>query len=155
MHLAWDFTAGEIGVSGDCGGKVCGHIDFRHNHDKSLGSIGHDFTDLLLRVKAGCVGLSLQPFAFPAVQLCILAFRADLREQRIFFDFNAPTRIVRQMPVKKVELVHSHKIKIALHIVHAPKVAAGIQHHAAPTEARRIFDFDTGHGERFRVFGDV
>ena len=155
VDLAGNLAAGEIGVSGDRGGKMRRHIDFRHDHDKPLRSVGDDFLDLLLCIEAGRVGLALEPFAFPAVNLCIFALGANLRQQRVFFDFNAPALIVRQVPVEHVELMHRHEIEITLDVVHAPEVAALIEHHAAPAKAGLVFDVDTGDGEPFGVFGCI
>src|SRR5690606_31629651 len=68
------------------------------------------------------------------------AAAADFGELRVLPDLHAPALVVGQVPVQDVELVQGHRVDDLLDLVHAPEVARGVHHEAAPGKARRILD---------------
>jgi hypothetical protein len=86
--------------------------------------------------------------------------RTDFRQFGILFDFYAPTLVLGQMPMERVELVQRHRINHPLDVVLGNKMSPYVQHHAAPFEPRLIFNlnhrqhprhpFNLRFGERLR-----
>ena len=67
-----------------------------------------------------------------------IAIATNLREQRVFFNFNAPALVVGEVPMKHIHLVHGQQIEVAFYLFHRKKVSANIQMHATPSETRFI-----------------
>ncbi len=63
--------------------------------------------------------------------------RADLGELGIFFDFNPPALIIRQMPVKRVQLVQRHRVENGFDFGFTEKMATYVEHQSAPFEPRQ------------------
>src|SRR5690606_4549574 len=68
---------------------------------------------------------------------------ADLGELGIFFDLNAPSLIISEVPVEGVELVRSDKINVFFDERYREHVAAYIQMHTPVGVARLILNVDS------------
>ena len=102
---------------------MAGHVEFRHHADAACPRIGDHLAQLVLGVE--------------------LAFGCDAGQPGKLFAFGAKTLIVAEMPVKDIELGGRHAIERAFDRGYRLKVAAHIEHEAAPAETRHIAD---GHG---------
>jgi len=71
--------------------------------------------------------------------------RADLSELRIFFDFNPPALVIRQMPVKHVQFVQRHRVKNGFDFGLAEKMTAHVEHESTPLEARPVLNLNAGY----------
>ena len=76
---------------------MAGHVDFWNYGNASLLCVGDDFTDFVVSVE----------FAFVAAFALILR----IIELWISLAFDAPRRMVGQMPMKIVQLVETHQVK--------------------------------------------
>ncbi len=127
--------------------RMAGHFDFGNNGDVPRGRIFHDFADVILRVKSAMASVRAVSRAGFRIQLeaDAVAPRADLRELGIFFDFDAPALIIRQMPVKRVQFLQRHRVKNGFNFGFVVKMAADIEHQPAPFESRPVFNLNTRH----------
>jgi hypothetical protein len=85
-----------------------GHFNLGHNRNITACRIGDDFSDILLRIVSAidCFFTRLLRFTVvPVILFTIDPPCADFSERWRFLDFNAPTLVVRQMPVKVIEFV--------------------------------------------------
>ena len=115
----------QFGIGQDPAGAVAGHIELRHHADAARPRIGDHFAQLILGVE--------------------LALGRDLGQLGKFFAFGAEALIVTEMPVKDIELRGGHAVERAFDRAHRFKMAAHIEHEAAPAETRHIVD---GHGRQ-------
>ncbi len=102
---------------------MAGHVEFRHHADAAGPRISDHLAQLILGV--------------------VFALGCNLGQLGKFLAFGAEALIVAQMPVKDIELGGGHAIERAFHRAHRFKMAAHIEHEAAPAETRHIAD---GHG---------
>ena len=63
---------------------------------------------------------------------------ANFGEARIFLDFEAPARIVNQVELQLVHLVHRHHVDVVLHKLLVEEITCHIKHHASPRMVRGI-----------------
>ena len=109
----------------DCRG-MSRHIELRNHHNLAFGCIGHDLPDVVLCIELrSCFGI------MPITD------GSYLRQLRIFFDFNAPSRFVCQMPVEYIEMEPRHQVEVLFYFLFAEEVAAFIEHKSAPCVAWR------------------
>ncbi|MPM50107.1 hypothetical protein SDC9_96842 [bioreactor metagenome] len=113
--------------------RVARHFNFGNNSNIAIGSIGHHFADLLLRVKS-TVNTSVIFFA-PG---------SDAGQFRIFLYFDPPALIFGQMPVKNVHFVCCKQINVPFNKVNLHKMAATVKVHSAPRKAGPVGYFQTG-----------
>ena len=112
---------------------MTGKFYLRNNGDLTGGGICHHFFYLFLGVKA------------PAdTSVYIMTNGAYLCQQRIFFHFNRPQVVVRQMPMEIVHLEHCHQVELLLDEIHIHKITADIKHHAAISKTRFVFYGNAG-----------
>src|SRR5262245_29155645 len=69
--------------------------------------------------------------------------RADLREPRILLDLAAPSLVLGEVPVERVDLLQRNEIDVLLHELLRHEVTTDIQVGATPCEPRMI---DNAHG---------
>ena len=127
------------------------HVDLGHDVYAPLRRIGDDVLDLLLRIPAhdgDVVDLSV----LPAVDLRLVALAADLGEQRILLDLNAPALIVGQMPMQHVELVQTHEVEDLFDLLFAEEVARLVDLEPSPLKARTVLDARARDGRLAALF---
>ena len=125
--------AAEPGIGRHGGEHVGGELDFGDNLHASHGGVGYHLLDFLLSVET-------------AEALFVLACpRSDFREARIFLDFEAPARVVDEVELEFVHLIHRHHVDVFLHKVFVVKIACHVEHHAAPGMVGRVGHTDAGH----------
>jgi len=90
------------------------HFDLRQDRHLPLRGVGDDFAHLRLRVETAVRLAIAEVWIEVASEDRLLAERADLGQQRIPLDLDAPTLVLGQMPVKGVEFVARHQIDVAL-----------------------------------------
>ena len=116
------------------GGEHVGReLDFGDNLHAPHGGVGNHLLDFLLRVET-------------AEALFVLACpRAHFREAGIFLDFEPPARVVDEVELELVHLIHRHHVDVFLHKVFVVEIACHVEHHAAPRVVGRVGHTDAGH----------
>lgn len=114
------------------------HINFRDYSDEPVGGVPYDF----LRLLPGVIAADRYSVIFlrPRRDNRFLAVRTYFRQSGIFFYFNAPSLVVRQVPMKIVDIMQCQHVDDFLHIVHGEKMPAYIDHEAPVTESRIVPD---------------
>ncbi len=102
---------------------MAGHVKLGNHPDAACPRIGDHFAQLILGV--------------------VFALGCDLGQLGKFLAFGAESLIVAEMPVKDIEFRGGHAIERSFHRAHRLKMAAHIEHEAAPAKTRHIVD---GHG---------
>ena len=85
--------ATEIAVSRHCAPAVPRNVKFGHNADCKIVGIVNNLFNLSLRVKTA---------VFLVVKVGLFPHRTDLSEQWIFFNFNSPSLVFREMQMQKI-----------------------------------------------------
>ena len=65
---------------------------------------------------------------------------ADLRQERVFLDLDAPALIFGQMPVEHILFVHGHQVDELLDRLLRHEITADVEHHPAIGKMRLVFD---------------
>ncbi len=123
--------ARQFRISRDGSTFMTRHFDFRNDGDVTSRSVFDNILDLLLCVEATVSGTF-------AIHTC----RTDLCQLRIFLDLDTPALIICQMPMQTIDLEHSQYINLFLDVIDGYEMAADIDHHTTPFEARFVFDGD-------------
>ena len=111
-----------------------GHVDLRHDGNETIGGIGHEVGVLLLRVVATRSSSHL-----PAP--------ANSRQVRPRLDLEAPSLVVGQVQVQRVQFVQRHRVDVALHVIDGEEMACHVEHRATPRITRAIDDLDAGNDQ--------
>ena len=135
----------QLRVRSDRGGRVPRHFDFRHDLNMQLSRVGDDLFDLFLRIKP-FMRHTRELFTIPSAHLRILPLGTDLSELRVFFNFNPPALVIRQVPVKDIHFEQCHLIQQGLHHVHPFEIPCFVEHKASPGETRCVFDAHATNG---------
>ena len=145
-----------MGVRGDRRAHVAGNVDFGHDGDMPLGSIGDNLAQIGLAVVERTVLLAVafdsiaelaEMLELRAVLGRFLAPGTVLDELGHSGDVDAPALVFGEMPVQNVQLVVGHEIDHFLDRLLAEEVAAFVQKRSAPAVVGRVDDFDAGIGE--------
>ena len=132
-HFVLLARAAEPGIGRHGGEHVGRELDFGDNLHAPHGGVGNHVLNLLLRVET-------------AEALFVLACpRAHFREAGIFLDFEPPARVVDEVELEFVHLIHRHHVDVFLHKVFVVKIACHVEHHAAPGMVGRVGHTDAGH----------
>ena len=107
-----------------------GNVELGHHADTAIVRVGDKLPNLRLRVKH--------------------VVRAHPRQLGELLALGAESLVVGKMPVQHVHLYRRHSVNIALKNVDRNKVATDVDQHAAPREARLVFDGDGGSRESRR-----
>ncbi len=99
----------QLGVGGDGGEHVPGHIDLGHNGDEPSGGVGHDLGQVGLGVVAAMRGVVAQPLGVMADGR-LAPPRSHLGEQRVTVQLEPPTLVVGEVEVKGVQLVQAGQV---------------------------------------------
>ena len=130
--------AAQFRIGGEGGDHVAGQVDLGDDGDVALGGIGHDLAHLVLGVEAAVadavVGVEVLADAGS------VAPGTHFRELGVLFDLHAPALVLGEVPVEAVEFVGGGDVDIALGLLDAPEMAAGIQVDAAVVETRGVQD---------------
>src|SRR6266508_5207740 len=89
------------------------HFYLGNDRHVAISRVGHDVADLILRVEAAIAlavvcGHGPRPSDHGLASKC-----THLGEKWILLDFDSPSLIVGEVPVKRVELVRSEKVDVA------------------------------------------
>ena len=108
------------------------HLYFRNNRDMTLPGILHNFPCIFLSIiSTVCTGSILRTILAPAFPpgfpIGIRAIGCLLRQFRITFDFQSPTRTVCQMPMKAIQLIACHGIELFLEKFFGTEMTRNIQ----------------------------
>jgi hypothetical protein len=144
-HLEWTRRAGERGVGSQRRFRVARHFDLGENGHVSPRRIRDHVANLLLRIEAAM----RHAIAHVRIEVLrdhrLLATAANFGQTRIVVDLDAPTLIVREVPVERVQLVPRQQVDVALHELDGHEMPGDIEVHPAILEARRIVDLDAAH----------
>ena len=113
------------------------NIHLRHNFNKTIASILHNFASILLCIKTTVV-LTIR-FCLIPTQYLTFAPSAYFCQFGVFFYFNTPTLVLSQVPVETVKFVGSHHIEQLFNFFLAIEVTTFVEHKATPFKSWRIF----------------
>src|ERR1051325_7781962 len=120
---------------------MCRNIDFRNDEHMALRGISDHLTDLVLGIEPAIALVS----RFVRGRQCFVgpAPCPDLRKFWVPLDFDAPTIVIRQMPMKHIELMKGEIVEVPLYERDVEEMARDIQVHARPAKAGIILDLNT------------
>ena len=141
----------QLGIGREGRTGVARKLNFRNHRDVPRRRIGHDFAHLVLGVESA-VARAVEALVAVGADLRGIAPGSDLGEARVALDFDAPSLVFGEVPVKAVHFVLGHQVEVALDEIHVKKVAADVEVHSAVGKSRLVAH---GHGgQRFAsVFG--
>ena len=146
--------ARELRVGGERSKHVPRQLDLRDDRDVALGGVGDDLADVRLGVEVGAVlhavelvGVLLRPLrrALAVADAC-RAHGSILDEFGVARDVEAPTLVLRKVPVEAVELVLRHQVEHLLDRLLAEEVAALVEVRAAPAVGGGVLDLHARPG---------
>src|SRR5688572_16792522 len=123
-------------------------FDFGNYSDVARLGVGDNILDLFLCVETAVRNSVADVWREIALFYGLGPLRSDLGQARILFDLDPPALVVRQMPVKVVELVLRHQIDVLLDEIDRHEVARDIEMHATVLETVYIFDLDDRYRRR-------
>ena len=149
--LRW--VATEFGIGGDGSHHVAGEVDFGKDFDVALGSVGHDFAELVLRIvhAAAVLRIVIESGGGAGIGERTAAHGSYLRQTGIFGDFDAPALVVGEVPVEAIHLVEGHDVEHALNLLHTEEVARHVHHETAMTEEGAVLNADIGQGPFYGI----
>ena len=106
---------------------MSGHVELRNNANAAVPRIGDQVAHFVLRV--------------------VEAVRAHLLQLGKFLALDPEALVLREVPVKYVQLHRCHAIEITLQDVERNEVTAHIDHQSAPGKAWLVLDRNCGHGK--------
>ena len=119
--------AAQLRVCRQCRLSMSRHIYLRNHRYISLGSISYHFFDLFLRVETAVL-----IFPSPSANLCQIG---------ILFNFDSPSLVVCQMPMKMIQPMECQQINDSLYLSDREEMTAHIQHGSPIRQGRIIFQF--------------
>src|SRR5215469_3852600 len=122
---------GKLGIADNPTGRVSRHVEFRHYTNATLASVLHDLAHVLLSVVIPVGPHLLQFGKLPA--------------------FDAEALVVREMPVKNIELHSGHRIEVALDDVTGNPASRDVYHEPAPEKSWLVMDRDSRNSEPLGV----
>ena len=131
--IVLSIRAGELRVGRQHLDGMPRHFDLRDDHNMQAVGIMNDVTDLLLGVITS---------VFHAVTG---APGSNTLELGFAFDLDTPSLVIGKMPVKTVQLVHCHDVKIFFDKIHTEEMAGNVQVHTPPGITGMICDLNIWH----------
>ena len=127
-------------------------LDLRNDRNVTLRGVCHDVADLLLRI-IPTVGRAVHTAKLRVViaDAGLRTIGGDLRQARIFLDFDAPAVILGKMPVVDVHLVARQKVDLLLNERDGIDMVSHILHDAAVGVAGLVADLGAGDRHPFAV----
>ena len=120
----------------ECGRGVTGQLDLGDDRDVASLRVSDDIFDLLLRVETlDRHTVALEGRRIPPKQ-GLAPLRPDLGQFRVLLDLDPPALIIRQMPMKSIELILRHQIDVLLDELDRHKMPTHIKMHPAILESR-------------------
>ena len=123
---------------------MTGKVNFRNDGNTKVGGISYDILDLLLCVESAVTSSVTDEGIEVLVYNGLVTERTDLSQTGIFLDLDSPSLIFGKMPVKTVEFMHRHDIKILLDFIYVKEMAAGIHMHTPVGESGLVLDIRFG-----------
>ena len=127
--------AGELGIGGEHGERVAGHIELGDNFNIVVVSICDYFADLIL---CEISGIFLCEVVLAEIRAA--AAGADCDELGVAVNFNAPALVVGQMPVHGVHFDECGGVDELFDVLDRRHVARTVEHECAVFKRGRIFD---------------
>ena len=129
-----------IRISRDGCQLVTGQVYFGDDRDETFLGVSDHVADFVLRIEHAFAIRLAVIFAGVAADDGFLALRSDLGQFRIFLDLDAPSLVVRQMPVETIDVVEGEHIDEAFDRVDGEKVPGNVQVHTAIRIPRVVVD---------------
>ena len=134
LDLKWTRRAGKLRVADEPTGGVPRNVELRHDADAALTRISQHSTNIGLRVE--------------------VTVRTQLVELREYLALYSEALVIRQMPVKNVELYGCHRVEIPLDHRDGHPMAGNIQHQPAPRKSGTVLDLDSRYCEGIGIGED-
>ena len=140
FHLKRSSGTGIFRISSQCRHAMSRHFYLRNNFHKTLLGIRHHFFDIFLCIKSTIAfGIPFSRIVPHISHNRFLTVTSDGSQFGIFLDFDTPSLVISQMPMKDVQFMKSKQVDVTLYIFLRNEVAGNIKHHSAIRECRRIF----------------
>src|ERR1700733_793651 len=138
----WPLGHTQLRVGHDRRTRMSWHVNFGNDGDVAIRRVRHYPTNVILRIKTAIKarmtggGIDVGGGGRSRGD----APRADLREAGIFFDLQAPSLVIREMPMQHVQLVERHPVDESHDELRRLKVAHRVEHQSAPGEPWAVSD---------------
>ena len=130
------------------------HLNFGDNLNMPFLSIGNNIPYLILCIKA-TIFFIIVCLSRMVTYNRTISISAHLSESRVFFDLYSPALIFCQMPMKGVQLMHGHNIKISLHECYRKEMATNIEMHSSISIIGLIFNTYCRHSKNSSIFKGI
>ncbi len=139
LHFERAAGAGQLGVRGQGGHRVPGHLDLGNDHHVTALGVAHDLPDVVLGIESAVndAVLGLAPGALPG-------------ELGVFLDLDSPALVLGQMPVEAVHLEFRQQVDVPLDEILGHEMPAAVEVQPPPGKAGDILDLDAGQSDRGR-----
>ena len=127
--------AGELGIGGEHGERVAGHIELGDNFNIVVVGICDYFADLIL---CEISGIFLCEMVLAEIRAA--AAGADCDELGVAVNFNAPALVVGQMPVHGVHFDECGGVDELFDVLDRRHVARAVEHECAVFKCGRVLD---------------
>ena len=127
--------AGELGIGGEHGERVAGHIELGNYFNIVVVGICDYFADLIL---CEISGIFLGEVVLAEIRAA--AAGADCNELGVAVNFNAPALVVGQMPVHGVHLDERGGVDELFDVLDRRHVARTVEHECAVFKCGRVLD---------------
>ncbi len=118
------------------------HVDFGNDRDVALSRVRDDPTHIILRIKAPIEArttrsrIDVSSGSRPRGD----APCSDFREAGVLLDLQAPSLVVREMPMQHIQLVERHPVDELHDELRRLKVTGRVEHQAAPGQPWTVAD---------------
>ena len=113
-------------------------IDLRNNCNSKIRSISNNIFYLLLSIESTISHVI--KFIPVRTDHSAVSPGSDFRQFRIFLDFNPPALVITEMPMKSIQFICRHYIKIPLDLIYTEEMPGNIQMHTSICKSRFILD---------------
>ena len=137
-------------VGGEYGSRVAWHFYFGHDSDASLGSVGHQIAQFVLRIiatiSAWCIFRTVGGACFAPFQPRLYgAIGNAVSKARIAFNLHAPSLGIGQMQVQTVKFVAGHHVYLLFQEANGEEVAHHVNHQSTPFIGGLVNNVGTGY----------
>ena len=135
------YRTGKQWIRCQCGITMSRHFYFRNHFDMACHGIRYNLPNIILRIKAFLHrGFSLTGITTGKERRSrtFHPARSNFRKQRVTFDFNTPTIIIRQMQMQLVQFQHSHAIYDTQQILLRREKSGYVYHQSAIAETGAV-----------------
>ena len=125
---------------------MAGKIDFGDDGDIPFFGIFHDISDFVLRIESAVWRAVIFSRIFPDDGF--FSKGTDFGKFGKFLDFDSPTLVVGEMPMKSVDVMQSQHIDEFFYKINRLEMTGNIEHHSTIPESGLVIDNNLRIGYR-------